>query len=271
MQSDTAALTGPTGGPAPANAMANNAGILANPGFERVASFSSAGPRIGDSVLRPGVTAPGVSTVSTASGTGNGFEILSGTSMAAPHVAGVAALIKQANPTWSVADLRAAVVQTASPSLMQDYSPRNEGCGTGAGAAAVSTQAVVRTPDKSVSFGFADLLNDFSATKQVTVHNAGPKAVQFNIAVTKSVGPASVTVTAPPSVIVERNSDAQFPVTLSVPASSVAGGTAFQDIGGYIQLTPSSSRLNGNVKLTVPYYLVTHGRSNLAASLAGNT
>ena len=162
LQSDATALTGPTGGPAPANATANNAGTLPNPGFEKVASFSSAGPRIGDSVLRPGVTAPGVATVSTASGTGNGFEILSGTSMATPHIAGVAALVKQANPTWSVADLRAAIVQTSSPTMMQDYSPRNEGAGLVQALAAVTTQAVVRMPDESLSFGFADLLNDFS-------------------------------------------------------------------------------------------------------------
>jgi subtilisin family serine protease len=271
LQSDTTALTGPVGGPAPANALANNAGNIANPNFLRVASFSSAGPRIGDSVLKPGVTAPGVSTVSTAAGTGNGFEILSGTSMATPHIAGVAALVRQANPTWSVADLSSAVVQTSSPTLMPDYSPRNEGAGLVQALAAVSTQAVVRTPDDSVSFGFADLLSDYSSTRQLTVHNAGPKAVQFNVAVTKSVGPAAVTVTAPASVIVNGNSDAQFPVTLNVPAASVGGGTGFQDIGGYIKLTPSSSRLNGNVALTVPYYLVAHSRSNLATSLAGNT
>src|SRR6185369_9792632 len=108
------------------------------------------------------------------------------------------------------------LVQTASPTLMPDYSPRNEGAGLVQPLAAVSTQAVVRMPDESVSFGYADLLNDFNATKQVTVHNSGAKAVQFNISVTKSVGPAGVTVTTPPSVIVNGNSDAQFPVTLSV-------------------------------------------------------
>ncbi|HQR12522.1 MAG TPA: S8 family serine peptidase [Casimicrobiaceae bacterium] len=270
-QADGPALAGPSGVTAPGNALANNTGIIPNPGFERVASFSSAGPRIGDSVLKPGVTAPGVSTISTASGTGNGFQALSGTSMAAPHVAGVAALVKQANPAWSVADLRAAVVQTASPTLMKDYSPRNEGAGLVQAQSATATQAVVRMQDENVSFGFADLLNDYSATKTVTVHNAGPKAVQFNIGVTKSVGPASATVSTPASVIVNGNSDATFPVTLNVPASSVGGGTAFQDVGGYVQLTPSSSRLNGNVALTVPYYLVAHSRSNLATSLAGGT
>src|SRR6185369_11085709 len=75
---------------------------LPNPNFLGIASFSSAGPRSGDSALKPLITAPGVSTVSTGSGTGNGAETLSGTSMAAPHVTGVAALTRQAHPTWSV-------------------------------------------------------------------------------------------------------------------------------------------------------------------------
>ena len=42
----------------------------------------------------------------------------------------------------SVADLRAAIVQTASPTLMPDYSPRDEGAGLVQAQAAVSTQAV---------------------------------------------------------------------------------------------------------------------------------
>jgi subtilisin family serine protease len=271
LQSDATTLAGPTGGPAPANSVANNAPSIPNPGFERIASFSSEGPRIGDSVLRPGVTAPGVSTVSTASGTGNSFQILSGTSMATPHVAGVAALVKQANPTWSVADLRAAVVQTASPSMLADYTPHNEGAGLVQAVGATTTQAVVRLPSESLSFGFADLLNNFSSTQQVTVHNAAPKTVQFNISVVKTVGPASVTVTTPTTVNVNANSDATFPVALNVPAASVGGGTAFQDVGGYIRLTPTSSRYNNNVSLSVPYYLVAHSRSNLAASFTGST
>src|SRR5205807_798207 len=69
---------------------------IANPTFRAVASFSSGGPRLRDSNLKPDVTAPGVSTLSTAVGTGNQGERLSGTSMAAPHVTGVAALVAQA-------------------------------------------------------------------------------------------------------------------------------------------------------------------------------
>jgi subtilisin family serine protease len=270
-QADGLALSGPTGGPAPASAIAADTGDAANPGFEKIASFSSGGPRIGDSVLRPGITAPGVSVISVASGTGNGFQILSGTSMATPNVAGVAALTKQAHPGWSQADLRAAIVQTSSPTKMQDLLQRNEGAGLAQAAGATNTQAIVRVPDESVSFGYADLLTDFNGTKTVTVHNTGPKAVQFNITVTKTSGPSGTTVTVPASVIVNANADASFPVQLTVPAAAVGGGTGFQDIGGYIQLTPSNSRLNGNVKLTVPYYLVAHSRSNLAVSQGSST
>lgn len=268
-QADGAAISGPTGGPAPATALATSTGINPNPGFEKIASFSSQGPRIGDSAMRPSVTAPGVSVVSTASGTGNGFQVLSGTSMATPVVAGVAALAKQAHPGWSQPDLRAAVVQTAAPGLMKDLLQRNEGGGLVQAQAAVATQAVVRMPDESISFGYADLLADFSATKTVTVHNAAGKAVQFNITATKSNGPATAAITVPPSVIVSAHGDATFPVRLDVPAAAIGGASAgFQDVSGFVQLTPSNSRLNGNVSLSVPFNLVAHSRANLVANVS---
>ena len=74
---------------------------LTNTNFKGFADFSSGGPRTGDSHLKPDVTAPGVSIVSTGSGTGNGAATISGTSMASPHAAGVAALTKQAHPRKS--------------------------------------------------------------------------------------------------------------------------------------------------------------------------
>lgn len=274
-QSDAVAVAGPTGGPAPAFAAAAPAGAVANPGFERIASFSSSGPRIGDSALRPGVTAPGVATVSTAVGTGNGFVTESGTSMATPHVAGVAALVREVNRGWTPQDQRAAIVQTAAPSLLKDYSPINEGAGLVQPLAAVSTQAVFRIAENSVSFGYADLLHDFSATRDLVLHNNGPKAIQFALSSTQAVGPAGATLTLPPTVTVAANSDAVVSVTLQVPAVAV-GGThdasgrccLFEQVSGTIRATPTNSRVNGNVSLTVPYLLVAHTRSNLTASTA---
>ena len=71
---------------------------IVNPNFTGFASFSSGGPRTGDSGLKPDITAPGVSIFSTGVGTGNGARSISGTSMASPHVAGVAALVAAGSP-----------------------------------------------------------------------------------------------------------------------------------------------------------------------------
>ena len=70
-----------------------------------MAWFSSRGPRLGDSTVKPDVVAPGVSiTAARAAGTTIGFPVddnytdLEGTSMATPHVAGLAAIVKQRAP-----------------------------------------------------------------------------------------------------------------------------------------------------------------------------
>ncbi|MBJ7469982.1 MAG: S8 family peptidase [Solirubrobacteraceae bacterium] len=58
------------------------------------------------------ISAPGQNIVSTWPGTGNAFKTLSGTSMATPHVAGVAALVKAQNPAFRGAELRARLTST---------------------------------------------------------------------------------------------------------------------------------------------------------------
>jgi subtilisin family serine protease len=241
---------------------------IANPGFEKVASFSSSGPRIGDSVLKPGVTAPGVSTVSAASGTGNGFIIESGTSMATPHVAGVAALVRQAKPKWGVREQVAAIVQTANPALMKDYLPLNEGSGLVQAAAAVSTQVVAIAKNDSLSFGYADLLRDFNEERTFVLRNHGKTAVKFEVTVTQVTG-SGVTVTAPSSVRVgARRDSGPITIGLKVPAAGVGpafspttGAALFPTVSGYITLTPAAGS-NGEAALTLPYLLVPRARSN---------
>ena len=88
---------------------------VTNPNFTGLASFTSGGPRNGDSFLKPNITAPGVSIFSTGVGSGNAPGGNSGTSMASPHVAGVAAIARQAHPTWSGNELAAAIVNTGRP------------------------------------------------------------------------------------------------------------------------------------------------------------
>ncbi|MGW4213338.1 S8 family peptidase [Lentzea sp. NPDC004789] len=82
---------------------------------DSLAPFSSRGPRVGDSGLKPEVTAPGVGIVAAAAGTNGEHVAFSGTSMATPHVAGAAALLKQQHPEWTPAQLKSVLATTAKP------------------------------------------------------------------------------------------------------------------------------------------------------------
>ncbi|CAN1846624.1 Subtilisin-like protease SBT4.4 [Linum perenne] len=91
-----------------------------------VASFSSREIRISPSVFQPDVSAPGVDILAgwspEASPSGSSydqrqsnFNVLSGTSMSCPHVAGIAAYIKSLYPNWSPSAIKSAIITTATP------------------------------------------------------------------------------------------------------------------------------------------------------------
>src|SRR2546430_13321602 len=79
--------------------------------------------------LKPDISAPGVSIFSTGMGTGSQGVFMSGTSMAAPHVAGRPVPTKQAHPGWEPSDLAAAIPNTADATQSDRHSARL--CGDG--------------------------------------------------------------------------------------------------------------------------------------------
>jgi subtilisin family serine protease len=259
------------------------ANVIANPTYRTAAGFSSGGPRFGDSALRPNVTAPGVSVFSAAVGTGNGGLYESGTSMATPHIAGVAALVRQAHPKWDETAQRAAVVDTAEPTQLLDYAPRIEGAGLVQPVGATKTQAVVLGDDspsgggqeregtpRGLSFGFEEFARDFHATRAVTVRNYGNSRIVFR-ATTTAVGGSPHTAHLSDSTLsIGPHDEANLELTLNVPAATVgsthdaAGNDAFQEVAGYVTLAPVDSAMNGGVTLHVPYYLVPRARSKVS-------
>ncbi|KAL5545233.1 hypothetical protein UlMin_009017 [Ulmus minor] len=92
--------------------------VLGSQPAPRVAAFSSKGPNaLTPEILKPDVTAPGVNILAAWSPAAANleFNILSGTSMACPHVSGIATLIKAVHPTWSPSAIKSAIMTTATP------------------------------------------------------------------------------------------------------------------------------------------------------------
>lgn len=118
---------------------------------DQLADFSSRGPVTGSWEIKPDILAPGVAIQSTIPG---GYLSLQGTSMAAPHVAGACALIKQAHPNWNPAQIKAAIMNTALPLLKKGtirYHTYEQGAGRIQVAKAINTCSLV-TPS-SLQFG----------------------------------------------------------------------------------------------------------------------
>ncbi|MGG7142419.1 S8 family serine peptidase [Clostridium nigeriense] len=110
---------------------------------DKLTDFSSAGPVKRTYEIRPDVVAPGSQVFSTVPEYINdknedednykvAYERMSGTSMAAPHVAGIAALILQANPDYTPEDVKAAIMNTSEKIIKEDgsdYSVHQIGAG----------------------------------------------------------------------------------------------------------------------------------------------
>lgn len=123
---------------------------------DRLADFSSRGPRLGDYAIKPDLVAPGVDIIAArATGTelgepvGRHYTRLSGTSMAAPHVAGAATLLAQHHPEWTAAKLKAALVGTANPMSAGSFE-----AGSGRLDLTSAVPQLLLAPASSLSFGF---------------------------------------------------------------------------------------------------------------------
>jgi subtilisin family serine protease len=204
-------------------AVGASTGAHGSPRPDRIVSFSSGAPTPYSFQLKPEVVAPGsgvLSSVPTREGTWDQF---SGTSMAAPHVAGGAALLRERHPTWTVAQIKAALVLTGAPVTngTREVSPMREGGGR-INLVAADKPLVFAAPS-TVTFGL--LRPRRKVTRRVALSDAGGGAGRWSVSAGPGVS-AARTITAPG--------------TLRLVASS--GSRPESDVSGFVSLTQAGQR-----------------------------
>ncbi|MFI9811735.1 S8 family peptidase [Saccharothrix variisporea] len=158
---------------------------------DRIAPFSSRGPRAGDRAVKPEITAPGVAITAAKAGGGGepapgGYVAFSGTSMATPHVAGAAAILAGQRPGLSAAQSKAVLMGSAKPN------PELSVPTQGAGRVDVqrATRQTVHTDPPALSLGTAvwPHQDDPKITRKLAYRNPSTQAVTFTLALT-ATGP----------------------------------------------------------------------------------
>jgi subtilisin family serine protease len=191
---------------------------------DAIAGFSSRGPNMKNMSVKPDVVAPGALILS--SYLGNIYATLSGTSMATPHVAGAAALLKALHHDWTPAQIKLALMNNAT--LLHD-----EIMAGGAGRIDVFAAATgpIRIDPPAISLGLAPIeLTNWTATRSLHLTNSGTQSVTFtvksNVTLGEKVTPsaASVTVPAGGSSDISLNFAVDNTINIASAASFTGGG-----------------------------------------------
>jgi subtilisin family serine protease len=197
---------------------------------DTIASFSSSGPTPLSLQLKPDVTAPGVDILS--SFPHNEWTELAGTSMATPHVAGAAALLRQRHPGWTVAQIKSALVSTGDPVRSQTSSAEVPVLREGGGRIDLvrADNPLVFIDPTNVAFGL--VRRGSTATRQLTLVDAGGGPTPWTATLAPQATPTGVTlsISAPTAAV-----GAAFGLTLAVGAEAAEG-----DAVGFVELARGS-------------------------------
>jgi uncharacterized repeat protein (TIGR01451 family) len=288
-------------------------------GGDTILFYSSRGPTRSSfsgtaASLKPDIAAPGIDITSTQTGvtctgttsTGcitsdpSGYlpnspsSTMQGTSMAAAHVAGVGALLRQLHPDWSVEEIKALMMNGALHDVTvgangtgAKFGPGRVGAGRTDAAASAPEDVIAFSADDpgQVSLSFSlEVVGTASQTRHIRVLNHGSSAATFDLAVVTTVNAPGVSLSLPggSTVGVPAGGQATVDVRLDADAAqmdhtreaTVAGTQLFPsplgafgnrprhwltEGGGYVTFSSG-----GQVKLRVPFYALARPASTMA-------
>lgn len=225
---------------------------------DEVNASSSRGPSVPNFDIKPDVSAPGTNIMSTIPmyqadfpevSYDQAFTRKTGTSMATPHIAGIAALVKQANPDWNAFDVKVALSNTAKILDTDKYDVMAQGAGRVQAHAAAHANVLAYGVDQAipdaggesvenlkgtVTFGPQNLSEgNISVTKEILVKDIKGVGGNYDVTVdvTKAFKDATVTVDKSSFTLAGEQ---LLTVTLTAPQS--ADTKAGDEILGYIHI-----------------------------------
>jgi minor extracellular serine protease Vpr len=222
-----------------------------------IAPFSSRGPSTLET-LKPDIAAPGtfIYSADLRSVSANGFSPISGTSQASPHVAGAAALVLQLHPAWAPAEVKSALMSSASADVFatSNKTDRTGPLAMGAGrvdlarAAAVTATFSSENGTASISFGINKLKKKAVSLKQnLVIKNAGDGQNSYTFSIQQFDPGDGVVVSLLTPVTVSLASGQSETVQLGIAAAKSAKK---RDYSGLVIVTDSLGQA-----FHVPYWV----------------
>ncbi len=208
-----------------------------------LASFSSHGPAQDSYLVKPDLVAPGVEIRSTWLHDDHAVE--SGTSMAAPHVAGAAALVLQDHPDWTSTLVSSALASAAHP--LDGYAPTADGSGR-LDVASSDDASVLPTP-WTARLGLASMSGSrATAGTSVELTNTGDRSARVRLRVQSDAAKGSHVTVSPSSVTIPAGGDREVHVSASGPVTSTS-----YDVSGRVVGTVTTGQ--ATTTLRVPYLM----------------
>ncbi|MCX5970737.1 MAG: S8 family serine peptidase [Coprothermobacterota bacterium] len=226
---------------------------------DKMVDFSSWGTD-NNLFFKPEASAPGGGIWSTVPLAQGGYANYSGTSMAAPHVGGAAALIKQGKPAWTPEMIKIALLNTATlltyPGSSRYFSPRLQGAGR------INVDKALQTPvfvtDAITGLPYAPLGDTNAGTMKtftLEAENTGAVDLTYDLngviqrynSARAPLGLTGATITLPRGITVPAHGSVTFDVTIDL-----SGNTTYENIfvDGFVLLTSTDTTLPA---LHVPY------------------